>query len=92
MNKKSALLFGATGLTGSCLLKQLLNDSRYEKVKIFSRKKTELPSNEKSEVHVVDFSSSEKYSQLLTGDDLFCCLGTTIAKAGSKNEFRKVDL
>ena len=27
----------------------------------------------------------------ITGDDLFCCLGTTIKKAGSKEEFERID-
>jgi len=91
MNQKTALVFGATGLTGSCLLKLLLNDSRYGKVKVFLRKKTDFPSDEKLEIHVVELSSPEKYSHLLQGHDLFCCLGTTIAVAGSKEAFRKVD-
>ena len=91
MNSKIALVFGATGLTGSCLLNFLLKDSRYGKVKVFLRKKTDFPSDEKLEVHVVELSAPENYSHLLQGDDLFCCLGTTIAVAGSKEAFRKVD-
>ncbi|MBI4931574.1 MAG: NAD(P)H-binding protein [Bacteroidetes bacterium] len=91
MNSKTALVFGATGLTGSYLLKCLLKDSRYEKVKIFIRRENDLPSNKKLEVHIVKISSLEKYTELLRGDDLFCCLGTTISKAGSKEAFRKVD-
>lgn len=88
---KTALVFGATGLTGSYLLKLLLNDSRYKKVKVFIRKKADLPFHEKLETHFVELSSPENYSHQLYGDELFCCLGTTIAKAGSRQEFRKVD-
>ena len=91
MNSKTALVFGSTGLTGSYLLNCLLTDSRYEKVKVFVRRKTDLPISEKLEVTIVELASPEKYSSLLYGEDLFCCLGTTIATAGSKEAFRKID-
>jgi hypothetical protein len=35
---KTALLFGATGMTGTCLLDALLNDSATDTVKVFLRK------------------------------------------------------
>lgn len=91
MGSKTAIVFGATGLTGSYVLNFLLMDSRYEKVKVFVRRKTDFPSNPKLEVNVVELSFTGKYSHLLVGDDLFCCLGTTIAKAGSKEAFCAVD-
>ena len=91
MNGKTALVFGVTGLTGSYLLNYLMGDSRYGKIKIFVRRKTGLPANNKLEEHTLDISSPENYTALLHGDDLFCCLGTTIVKAGSKEAFRAVD-
>ncbi len=91
MEKKTALLFGSTGLTGGYLLQRLLMDSRYEKIKVFVRKKIGFPSDKKLEEHVVKLSDPETFAELLEGDDLFCCLGTTLAKAGSKEAFRKVD-
>lgn len=91
MNSKTALLFGSTALTGSYLLQQLLHDSRYEKIKVFVRKKTDFPLNKKLEVHVVELASPKQYAEHLKGDDLFCCLGTTIAAAGSQEAFRQVD-
>jgi len=75
MNKKTALVVGVTGLTGSYLLKLLLKDSRYEKVKIFVRRENNFSSNEKLEMHIVELSSLKKYAKLLRGDDLYCCLG-----------------
>lgn len=91
MHTKTALVFGVTGLTGSYLLQLLLSDSRYHKVKIFVRRTNDFISNDKLEVHIVEISRPEKYSHLLHGDDLFCCLGTTISKAGSKEAFREID-
>src|SRR5690606_21544513 len=40
---------------------------------------------------VVDFDQLEEYSNQLKGDVVFCCLGTTMKKAKSKEAFRKVD-
>ena len=36
--KKTAIILGATGLTGSILLEKLINDDRYKTIKLFSRK------------------------------------------------------
>ena len=36
--RKTAIVLGATGLTGGLLLDQLLKDERYEKVKVFTRR------------------------------------------------------
>jgi uncharacterized protein YbjT (DUF2867 family) len=41
--------------------------------------------------HVVDFSEMEALGECLTADDVYCCLGTTIKKAGTQEAFRKVD-
>ena len=87
---KTALLFGASGLVGGYCLNFLLASSAYNKVKIFVRKELELE-NEKLEQHIIDFDKLDDYRNLFKGDDVFCCLGTTIKKAGNKKAFRKVD-
>lgn len=85
---KTAVVVGGSGLVGTYLIEALLNDNRYHKV--ISLGRSELPiQNNKLEQKVVDFDNLE-----LSGfevDDVFCCLGTTIKKAGSKENFRKVD-
>ena len=91
MQKKTAIIFGATGLTGSLVLKKLIRDERYEKIKVFTRSEPEIKSD-KMEVIKTDLENLEKYSDEIAGDDVFCCLGTTIKKAGSKENFKKVDL
>ena len=40
---------------------------------------------------VADLNDLEKLEQYPPIDDVFCCLGTTIKKAGSQRAFRKVD-
>ncbi len=84
---RTALVAGATGLTGKHLLEFLLADERYATVHALVRKAT-LPTHPKLSQGVVDFESLPK---LPKADDAFCCLGTTIKKAGSQAAFRKVD-
>lgn len=87
---KTALLIGATGLTGSRLLHLLLADFRFEYVIIFVRKSTGIV-HPKLEEHVVRFDRPGEWRDLLRGDVLFSCLGTTLKAAGSKEAQYKVD-
>ena len=65
--KKKAIILGATGLTGSHLLELLLNDSDYDVVKVFTRKK--LPNiHPKLEEHVVDLLKLSDYADNFTAD------------------------
>lgn len=84
---RTALLAGASGLTGGILLTQLLADARYAKVHALVRNQA-LAKHKKLTEHVIDF---ERIGALPKMDDVFCCLGTTIKKAGSKEAFRRVD-
>lgn len=90
MTGKTALLFGATGLIGGHLLDLLLQDPRYRRVDVFTRRPLGL-THERLHQHLIDFSRLENYQQLIRGDELFCCLGTTMKKAGSRAAFREVD-
>lgn len=85
---KKALIIGASGLIGSYLTKILLDDERYTAVHVLVRTpiQTEHP---KLHQHKFDFDWPNK--SLIEGHELFCCLGTTIKKAGSQAAFRRVD-
>ncbi|MCI0696437.1 oxidoreductase [candidate division KSB1 bacterium] len=87
---KSALLLGASGLVGGHCLKRLLDDTAYDKVTALVRKPLALH-HAKLEQQVVDFSRLQNYAPLVKAHDVFCCLGTTIKKAGSQAAFRQVD-
>jgi uncharacterized protein YbjT (DUF2867 family) len=65
-------------------------DPGFEKIKIFVRKPLAIK-HPKLEQIIVDFDSIGNYSDSIKGDAVFCCLGTTIAVAGSKEAFIKVD-
>jgi len=77
-------------MTGSELLKLLLMTDQYTEVTSFSRKATGL-SHPKFTEHIIDFDKPEKWQNLVKGDVLFSCLGTTLKKAGSKEAQRKID-
>jgi uncharacterized protein YbjT (DUF2867 family) len=87
---QQALILGATGLVGRALLKQALAADRYERIHVLSRRELDL-AHPKLQVHLVDFDHLEQYEEPFRVDDIFCCLGTTIATAGSQEAFRKVD-
>ena len=85
-----ALVVGATGAVGKDLVHQLLDDESFERVDIFVRREVDIPSS-KLVLHVVDFDHPETWSDLLQGDVLFSCMGTTIRAAGSQDAQWKVD-
>ena len=87
---KTAIIIGATGLVGSHLLELLINDDRFDKIKVFSRRRTGQKSDKIEEV-IIDFDKSEEWSSMVQGDFLFSALGTTIKKAGSQKEQYKID-
>ncbi|GIV33918.1 MAG: oxidoreductase [Chitinophagales bacterium] len=89
-NPKSALLIGATGLIGSHCLRFLLESTCYEKVIVLTRRATQV-NHPKLQEHIIDFDRLASFRHLIKADDGFCCLGTTLKKAGSKENFRKVD-
>lgn len=88
---KTALVFGATGLVGSHLVKQLIAEDDFEQVKVFNRKRIDYPS-EKVKTCMVNFDDLNSIKNNITGDVLFCCIGTTIKKAGNREAFSSVDL
>lgn len=88
---KTALLFGATGAVGREVLHLLINDHRYEKVIAFSRRVIPIE-HPKLEVVLDALSDLDRIAEMISGDDLFCCVGTTSRKAGSREAFKKVDL
>lgn len=89
-SSRTALVIGSTGLIGGFVVAGLLANSNYSRVKIFVRRKLDIE-HHKLEQHVIDFDKLEEYADLINGDDLFCCIGTTMKNAGSKEAFYKVD-
>lgn len=88
--KKTALIFGASGLVGGYCLDFLLGHAAYHRVIAFVRKPLD-KEHERLKQVIVDFDHIDQLAAQLKGDDLFLCLGTTMAKAGSREAFYKVD-
>lgn len=102
----SALLAGATGLVGSHLLRELLGRTgadgspTYGRVTVVTRRPLAealgpgaVPREggvELREVHA-DFDHLSRLRDALQSDHVFCALGTTMRKAGSRERFRRVD-
>lgn len=87
---KTALIAGASGLVGSSLTRMLLEQSGYDQIHILVRKELNLV-HPKLHQHVVDFGQMTADQFSLKVDDSYCALGTTIATAGSKEAFYRVD-
>ena len=84
------MIAGATGLIGSQLLELLLKEDRYEKVTAISRQRLERSSPKFQNV-VADINTLGQFNASFRVDDVFCCLGTTMRKAKTKEGFRRVD-
>jgi uncharacterized protein YbjT (DUF2867 family) len=90
VESRTALLIGATGLIGRACLGRLLAENRYSRVTVVARRST-------TKVHprlveaILDFDQLAARADVLQGEDVYCCLGTTIKQAGSQTAFRKVD-
>jgi uncharacterized protein YbjT (DUF2867 family) len=90
MTSRSFALLGASGLVGGHLLHMLADDPRYTLGVLITRRALGLDRGKVREA-IVDFDRPETFRPHLVKDDVFCCLGTTIKKAGSQAAFRRVD-
>lgn len=85
---KTALVLGSSGLTGTALVRNLLAADEYSVIKCPVRKPTRVKHDKLAE-QVTDFIEIGNIDCHAT--DVFCCLGTTIAKAGNQENFFKID-
>jgi uncharacterized protein YbjT (DUF2867 family) len=88
--KKTAIILGASGLTGNILLHKLIEDKSYDSIKLFSRSKIEgLPNK------VIQFTGNllklEEFKADFTADEVFCCIGTTAKKTPNKKRYKQID-
>lgn len=85
---KKALITGASGLIGKELTDLLLQSSEYQEVLILVRKPLPIRHPKLTQI-VYQFDNPD--TSLIQADDIYCTLGTTIKKAGSKSAFKKID-
>lgn len=89
-NRFTAIISGASGLVGEQLLTQLLDDKNYEKVIAVVRKPLDLK-HEKLVQEVIDFGKLPAAIAGINADHGYCCLGTTIKKASTKDNQYIID-
>ena len=87
----TAVVFGGTGLVGNHLLKILINDDYYSKVKVFTRSKIEI-THHKLEIIETNFENIESLKDKISADNCFFCIGTTKKKSPQKLEYQRIEL
>jgi uncharacterized protein YbjT (DUF2867 family) len=90
MAMKTTWVAGASGLVGGELLRLLLADDDVATVVAVGRRELPLEAPKLRQV-TVDFAAPATLGTLDAPDAAFCCLGTTIKRAGSREAFRAVD-
>ncbi len=88
---KTAIILGATGLTGGLLLKKLLDDVRYDQINIFSRKSIDFK-HPKIKEYLGDILDLSSFENDFKADEVFCCIGTTAKKTVDKNLYKRIDI
>lgn len=87
---EKAILIGANGLIGQELLKQLIAHSQYQEIIVLVRKLLPLQ-HEKIKQIIVDFDVIDQYTDLIYGDVIFSCLGSTKKKTPNLKDYQKID-
>lgn len=87
---KTAIILGATGLTGSLVLEQLLVDDRYERILLFSRSSCGVDHPKLTE-YLGDLLHLEEFKEQFKGDEVYVCIGTTRKKTPDPDQYRKID-
>ena len=87
---KTAIIIGATGLTGRFVLDKLLEDERYSTIKIFSRKSMNIR-NSKIIEKIGNLLQLDDFKDDFIADELYCCIGTTAKKTPDKFIYKKID-
>ena len=87
---KKAIIVGASGLIGSKLLNIIFDNDGYNQILLIARKKTRIIDNRVTQL-VIDFEQLNEYAAEITGDVLFCCLGTTKDETPDRWQYRKIE-
>ena len=88
MFPSKVIVAGATGLIGGELTTLLAGSPAVDEIKVVTRRPTVF---DKVKEIQVDYDQLEDHSGQFGADAAYCCLGTTMKKAGSREMFFKVD-
>jgi len=87
---KKAIVYGASGLVGSYILENLLNNTHYEQVTIVVRKDLNIR-HSKLKTLIGDFNSLPEVIKGIAADEVFIALGTTQKKTPDKQQYYQID-
>jgi len=88
---KTAIILGASGLTGSHILQNLIEDNRYETIKLFLRSKVEGITSPKVQQFIGNLLELEQFKIDFTANEVYCTIGTTKSKTPNKETYKKID-
>lgn len=86
-----AVILGGTGLVGGSLIEELVGNSNFSKIVSIGRNPIKTSSSKISNIVISDLSEISKIEIDSAEMIFFCCIGSTIKKAGNQENFRKVD-
>ena len=87
-----SLVIGATGLVGGQVTEELLKRPGMDEVRVLVRRPPDATHPSLRSIPV-NWDELERFEEAFAGvHSVYCCLGTTIKKAGSREQFRKVDV
>lgn len=87
---KSAIILGATGLTGNFVLEELLKNEEYSKLLVFSRIELGIK-HDKLEVIICDLLKIEEQQEKFQANEVYVCIGSTTNKTPNKKLYRDID-
>jgi uncharacterized protein YbjT (DUF2867 family) len=91
LSQKTAIIFGATGLIGSHLLSELINDKNFSEVRMVVRKKID-PPHPKVKIQIISFYDIREVKPIMIGVDVaFCALGSTKKKTSNRAHYSQID-
>lgn len=92
MAQKTATLIGATGLIGSQILQQLLEDPDFSSIKVLVRRPIDI-AHPKVKVVLLNFADEAAYQAAIASSDVvFCSVGTTLKQVNNDMvAYRKID-
>lgn len=87
---RKAIVIGSTGMVGTQLVNLLLDNESFTEIISLVRKASGV-NHPKLTEHIINFDKPDEWKELVKGDVLFSAMGSTLARAKTKDFQYKVD-
>ncbi|SHM80175.1 NAD-dependent epimerase/dehydratase family protein [Mucilaginibacter sp. OK098] len=87
---KKAIIFGANGFIGSCLLLDLLDNKDYEQVSVVVRKTLGINHPKLKEL-IADYHTLHMLKEQIDADEIFITIRTTREKTPDRDQYYQID-